>query len=274
MLVKQIKKLLPKRVCEGVALNRILSQHQLSSLRGVFGKLTRFTGFSKAAKLALGASLMLFLSGYQPVWAIPPLRQATAQAASIQEQFIDASHLSVPFQLPHAGYLTTHFSSWHPGIDIATGLGMPIHPISAGKVAEVTFGYFGLGHDVVVEHEFGFRSTYGHMGRIFARVGDTVSPSSILGEVGLTGHTSGPHTHLEITKDGKYLDPEKILPALSDWPVFAGKGPAGQGSVKPTKEKPASTPVAKLNLLDMQKLENPTDDAKEKLLKSLNYLPL
>lgn len=290
MTVKQIKNLLPKKVYEGVALNRILSQHQLSRVRGVFGKLTIFGRSSKSAKVLLGISLILYLTGYQPVWAIPPIRQAVASAATTTEQVVEAYRLTYPFQLPHVGFITTRFSSWHPGLDIATGLGMPVRPITAGKVIEVVYGYFGFGHYVVVEHELGFKSTYGHMGRIFVKKDDPVSATSILGEVGMTGRTSGPHTHLEVTKDGKYVNPESVLPALQDWPAYAGKGPSGQGREPDGARQgsdentvvaiptPTPTPMIKketaqkLNVLNLQELTNPVDKSKVKILKSLNYL--
>lgn len=173
----------------------------------------------KITKLPLAVALVLYLLGYQPTLAIPPIKKSTVSAEFTQEQSISATSLTQAFALPHPGYISTRFSSGHPGIDIATGLGMPIRPVAPGRVVEATFGFFGLGHYVVVEHDQGFRSTYGHMGRIFVKTGDTVSSSSILGEVGLTGHTSGPHTHLEITRNNNYTDPEKVLPILPDFPT-------------------------------------------------------
>lgn len=162
--------------------------------------------------------MLFYFSGYQPTLAIPPLKQSIVKAEFSQEQIIQNSSFKDPFILPHPGYLSSSFSTWHPGIDIAIGLGMPIHPINSGKVVEVNFGYFGLGHFVVVEHEQGIKSIYGHMGRIFVKKNDLVTQNSILGEVGMTGHTSGPHTHLETTKNGEYFDPQLILPLLSKWP--------------------------------------------------------
>lgn len=162
--------------------------------------------------------MLFYFSGYQPTLTIPPIKQSIAHAEFSQEQTIQTSSFKNPFTLPHPGYKTTSFSSGHPGIDIATGLGMPVHPINSGKVIEVSFGFFGLGHYVVVEHEQGIKSTYGHMGRIFVKKDDIVTQSSILGEVGITGHTSGPHTHLETTKNREYFDPQLILPEISKLP--------------------------------------------------------
>ncbi|MDO8429720.1 MAG: M23 family metallopeptidase [Candidatus Daviesbacteria bacterium] len=168
----------------------------------------------KLPKLALVLSLGLYLTGYQPTLAIPPIKKSVVEAEFIQEQTIKGEFLSEPFDLPHPGYISSYFNSRHPGIDIATGLGMPVRPITSGTVVEVSLGIFGLGHHVTVLHEQNIRSTYAHMGRVFVKVGDLTTKHSILGEVGMTGRTSGPHTHLEITKNGVFIDPSTLLPEL------------------------------------------------------------
>ncbi len=210
-MIRQIKKLLPKKINEGVALTHLFLKKSFK-FRG-FKKLAILYRF-KFSKAFLGGSLVLYFLGYQPTLAIPPIKQNIARAEFSQSESIAVTRLSAPFNLPHPGYLTTYYSAWHPGIDIAIGFGMPVKPIASGKVIETNYGFWGLGHSVTVEHEQGFKSTYGHMGRIFVKVGDTVLSSSTLGEVGMTGHTSGPHTHLEITKDNHYIDPLTILPEI------------------------------------------------------------
>ncbi len=171
------------------------------------------------SKLVAVCFILFTLLGYYPSFGLPPVKRSTVKAA-YQEQSgeIIAESFSKPVVLPHPGYLSTKFSSWHPGIDIATGLGMPIHPITDGEVLEVGRDFWGLGNFVVVLHEKDFKSKYAHMGRIFVKVGDKVTSENILGEVGLTGHTSGPHTHLEITHSEKYIDPQTLLPAIPDMP--------------------------------------------------------
>ncbi len=163
--------------------------------------------------------MFLNIIGYQPTLSVPPLKRTLVYANFSQEEEIDSQKLNKPFVLPHSGYISTYFSSWHPGIDIATPLGTPIHPINDGKVIAVIYDTIWLGHHVIIAHPGGYQSTYGHMGQIFVKVGDFVTENTILGLVGLTGNTSGPHTHLEVKKDGKYIDPETILPPLSGIPI-------------------------------------------------------
>lgn len=177
-------------------------------------------GFPKGFRQLTIISVILFtLAGYYPTFAIPPVRQAKVLAvAQEQKGEVIAQSFSKALILPHPGYLSTKFSNWHPAIDIATGLGMPIHPIIDGEVSMVGRDLFGLGNFVVVNHEHGFQSKYGHMGKIYVKVGQKITSENTLGEVGLTGHTSGPHTHLEVTHYENYIDPLTLLPEIPDMP--------------------------------------------------------
>jgi hypothetical protein len=171
-------------------------------------------------KLKLGVLLLCstFLLDYQPTLAFPPVKRNVVFAEIVQEQSISIETSPVIFQLPHPGYITTRFSTYHPGIDLCSGLGMPIKPVTKGTVVNAGYNFFGLGLVVEVEHEGGYRSLYAHMGKIYVNQGQFVDSSNYIGEIGMTGHTSGPHTHLEITKDGKKIDPLLILPEIRNYP--------------------------------------------------------
>ena len=217
MYLTQIKNFLPKKLMDGVAPKTLVFQHQLLKL-GVFKKLLKYKLSHKFPKVLMGAVVIFYLMGYQPTLAIPPFKQPIVHAQFSQGQSIQTLKLNYSFTLPHPGYLSTRYSFWHQAIDIAAGLGMPIRPIAPGQIIEVNFSFWGLGHFITIEHEQGFKSTYGHMGRIFVKNGDRVTGTTIIGEVGLTGRTTGPHTHLEVTYNDKLIDPETILPAIQNWP--------------------------------------------------------
>lgn len=162
--------------------------------------------------------------GYYPTLSFPPVKESLILAQTNEQKGeVVSLGFSKPLNLPHPGYLSTRFSTFHPGIDIASGLGMPIHPIIDGEIIETGFDIWGLGNYVVVSHEKGFISKYAHMGKIYIKKGDKVSSESILGEVGLTGRTSGPHTHLEITHNGEFIDPQKLLPEIPNMPFITMK---------------------------------------------------
>jgi len=111
-----------------------------------------------------------------------------------------------------AGYLSQGYSLYHRAYDIATDLGSDINPLGSGIVEFAGTVTDGKGMIVVVDHGDGLKSLYAHMGRIKVKPGDMVSSASEIGNVGLTGRTTGPHIHLEIYDNGALVDPGNVLP--------------------------------------------------------------
>lgn len=99
---------------------------------------------------------------------------------------------------------------FHEGIDLAAKTGAKIHPFRPGTV---TFSGWqtGYGKVVVVEHEDGAESVYGHNAQNLAPVGAKVDTSSVLGLVGSTGRSTGPHLHFEIRENGHAVNPIRYL---------------------------------------------------------------
>lgn len=175
--------------------------------------------FPKKFRWLIIVLILAFFSGYYPTLTFPPVKSSNVLASTQQQSAeIIASSFPQPVILPHPGYLSSRFSRWHPAVDIATGLGMPVHPITSGSIEAVSFGFWGYGNHVIISHTNGFKSLYAHMGKIYVKQGQTVTTENTLGEVGMTGHTSGPHTHLEVTHNGSYIDPLTILPELPTMP--------------------------------------------------------
>ena len=98
----------------------------------------------------------------------------------------------------------------HMGVDYAAPMGTPIPSQSSGRV--VASGWLGgLGNAVIVESSRGIRHVYGHNSRNYVRVGQTVGKGQILGAVGSTGNSTGPHVHYEVRINGRAVDPRKKL---------------------------------------------------------------
>lgn len=181
-------------------------------------RMLKFPNLARVStKLALGIACATFLLGYQPTLELPFSKTVHAQAE--QSRSISAQEVPIEFQLPHPGYVSTKFSTFHKGIDIASGLGMPIKPVAKGTVKEAGYNFLGLGLTVVIEHEHGYQSLYAHMGKIYVKKDQNVNSNDFLGEIGLTGFTTGPHTHLEITRKEQPIDPLTILPKMREEPV-------------------------------------------------------
>ncbi len=117
--------------------------------------------------------------------------------------------LAIP--LPGMTGVSQGYFAFHSGVDITAPLGSKIYPIAAGKVGVVGIFRQGYGRHVIIEHEDGLVSLYAHMGKIEVHEGEDVTKETVLGEVGLTGHTTGPHLHLEIKVRGKSVNPVKYL---------------------------------------------------------------
>ncbi len=96
----------------------------------------------------------------------------------------------------------------HVGVDLVAAYGTPVKAVADGKV--VTSGWMGeLGQCVKIEHPRGTTSIYGHLSRISpeARTGSYVKVGQVIGYVGSTGLSTGPHLHFAILRQGKYVNP-------------------------------------------------------------------
>lgn len=101
----------------------------------------------------------------------------------------------------------------HEGVDLAAPLGTSVLAARDGTVVAAGDDPV-LGLRVIVEHEGGLRTTYGHLSRIAIVLNQTVRSGTILGAVGSTGLSTGPHLHFEIRLSGKARDPSSYLPGL------------------------------------------------------------
>lgn len=101
-------------------------------------------------------------------------------------------------------YKTVKF---HAGLDFAAPQGTPIYATANGTVKVAGNLGNGYGNHVVINHGYGYETLYGHMFRINVRSGRRVKRGEILGYVGSTGKSTGPHLHYEVHKNGRPIDP-------------------------------------------------------------------
>lgn len=123
----------------------------------------------------------------------------------------------IPRGLPLLGYVTRGFveepdlfKSAHLGIDIAVTEGTAVLATASGAVEfagwDDTYGYL-----VVIDHHNGYETLYGHNSNLRVYSGDLVNQADIIALSGNTGHSTGPHLHYEIRKDGKPVDPKEFF---------------------------------------------------------------
>ena len=95
----------------------------------------------------------------------------------------------------------------HNGVDMACAQGTPIYPTRAGKVTRTAYQAGGAGNYVSINHLDGFSSVYMHMTHYVVSAGQTVSQGQLIGYVGNTGLSTGPHLHFGISYAGTYVNP-------------------------------------------------------------------
>ncbi|MBM3635224.1 MAG: hypothetical protein FJW99_08110 [Actinobacteria bacterium] len=126
----------------------------------------------------------------------------------------DITPSAAGFTWPTSGQITSGFGPrWgrmHQGLDIAAPTGRPITAAKSGKVI-VAGPSGGYGNLVVVDHGGGLSTAYAHQSRIAVGVGDPVTQGGLIGYVGSTGHSTGPHLHFEVRVNGAAQNPLPYL---------------------------------------------------------------
>ena len=95
----------------------------------------------------------------------------------------------------------------HPGLDFAAPAGTPIYATANGTVEFAGNRGDGYGNNVIINHGYGYKTLFGHMFKIKARTGQRVTRAEVIGWVGSTGKSTGPHCHYEVIKNGNKIDP-------------------------------------------------------------------
>jgi len=141
--------------------------------------------------------------GWRPL--TPRYVYATAPAPA------DAPRGSGNFMWPTSGYLTQGYYPGHEAIDIGAPTGTPIYAADTGYVS-ATGWMGGYGNYVIINHGNGFETLYAHLSQIRVIPGQGVQRGQVIGLVGSTGRSTGPHLHFEIRQGGVKRNPIGFLP--------------------------------------------------------------
>jgi murein DD-endopeptidase MepM/ murein hydrolase activator NlpD len=95
----------------------------------------------------------------------------------------------------------------HTGLDFTADIGTEIYATGDGVVESIESKFSGYGNHVIINHGFGYESLYAHMSRIAVSPGQRIRRGQIIGYVGNTGASTGPHLHYEVIKNGEKVDP-------------------------------------------------------------------
>ncbi|HEX2724197.1 MAG TPA: M23 family metallopeptidase, partial [Beijerinckiaceae bacterium] len=148
------------------------------------------------------------------------------QASHAQLGLLRRATAALPFGRPVQGEIDltssygyridpfTRAPAMHTGIDFRADHGAPVRATGAGQVVSAEYSG-GYGNMVEVDHGNGVITRYAHLSAIRVAVGQAVDSATILGRVGSTGRSTGPHLHYETRLDGEAVDPQRFLRAGS-----------------------------------------------------------
>lgn len=149
--------------------------------------------------------------------SLAPARQATVMG------FLpggDTARSSVPSLWPVRGQISEGFGQrldpfsgegvFHSGVDIRSPYGTRVEAAADGIIMQAGFDA-GYGNEIIVDHGFGMTTKYGHLSKMFVVVGQEVKRGQVIGAVGMTGKTTGPHLHYEVHVNETPVNPMKYL---------------------------------------------------------------
>ena len=122
---------------------------------------------------------------------------------------LDGGYISSDFG-SRANPFDGYSSDYHPGIDIAENYGAPVYASASGYVQRAGW-YGGYGKYIKISHDYGYATAYGHLSSIEISAGDYVSKGQIIGYVGSTGYSTGPHLHFEVLLYGEQVNPRRLI---------------------------------------------------------------
>ena len=122
---------------------------------------------------------------------------------------LDGGYISSDFG-SRANPFDGYSSDYHPGIDIAENYGAPVYASASGYVQRAGW-YGGYGKYIKISHDYGYATAYGHLSSIEISAGDYVSKGQIIGYVGSTGYSTGPHLHFEVLLYGEQVNPRRLM---------------------------------------------------------------
>ena len=134
----------------------------------------------------------------------------TLSAVPVREPVTGEIDFSSPFGVRVDPFLRV--PAMHTGIDFRGTYGEPIHATAAGTVTSAGWSG-GYGQMVEIDHGNGLATRYGHLSEIAVRVGQSIRIGQVVGRLGSTGRSTGPHLHYETRVDGEAVDPQKFLKA-------------------------------------------------------------
>ncbi len=126
------------------------------------------------------------------------------------------------FITPVGACLTQVFWARHSGVDLAAPIGSPVYAADSGYAAVVGWDNTGYGNMILLNHGNGYLTRYGHLSAFNVTPGQAVKKGQLIGRVGSTGHSTGPHLHFEIILNGAFKNPAYYIRIPGWCPGYGG----------------------------------------------------
>lgn len=140
-----------------------------------------------------------------------PVVQKQVRATNSAVPSSSAARGTGRFGWPVSGVITQKYWAFHPGIDIAAPLGTPLVAADAGFVTFAGWDKTGFGNMILIDHGNGYTTLYGHLDRFAVTAGDSVKKGQVIGRIGSTGRSTGPHVDFRIRQGGVWRNPFGFL---------------------------------------------------------------
>lgn len=195
--------------------------------RGASGPRARGVPSRRTAGLAVALLVGLAFAGAPPSGGAPPEAGVREQLREVQVALLPEAVTALAgldwgaggLVAPVEGRVSSPFgwrnvsvngNRYHGGLDIAANMGTPVVAARSGVVTRA--GWWGsYGNVVVLDHGDGAETRYAHLSAVTVRVGQGLRQGDVLGRVGSTGASTGPHLHFEVRFDGRAVDPLPYL---------------------------------------------------------------
>lgn len=152
--------------------------------------------------------------------AIPSKEETLTDLVNLLEDR-NETELSTPSIIPTYGRFSSRFGyrsdpmngsvAFHTGLDIANTYGSPLYATADGIVTMACYKTNGYGNQILINHGNGYETFYGHNSKLVVEVGDYVKKGQLIGYIGSTGRSTGPHVHYEVRVYGEKVNPVNYI---------------------------------------------------------------
>ena len=205
-LVKRRKPLVPEPIVPSI--KKVHKKYRTGTL---IGKLARHLSEHKSIRKFFAGNLaaLVVTTSFIPGTKANDFSQA--ENVVIQASTNLNTEKSIQFPLEDVR-INQGYAFFHPGLDLGNPIGTPVRSIKPGRVVEASYSKYGYGNTILIDHGGSLESRYAHLSKIEVKVGDKVDMNREIGQVGITGHSTGPHLHLEVHQNGASINPFSVLP--------------------------------------------------------------